>query len=188
MCDEAVHIKPLSLTYVPDHFKTQEMCNEAVRNKLTMLLFVPDPFWTQEICNKIVRTMPDAFHRIPDRFKTQEMCDKAVKDDSSSFQFVPDWFITRKWVDMRYDDYYDDGGDHWDDDGDKDKFFEWYDGYKKRKDQKASIKEGSYPLLGIHQDIGIGACQKKRKKKTETCGDKYRPFLCLMTGYKKCLA
>ena len=84
---------------------------------------------------------------------------------------------------MRYDDYDDDGGDHWDDDGDKYKFFEWYDGYKKRKDQKAS-----YPLLGIHQDIGIGACQKKRKKKTETCGDKYRPFLCLMTGCKRYLA
>ena len=40
------------------------------------------------------------------------MCDKAVKDDSSSLQFVLDWFITRKWVDMRCDDYYDDGGDH----------------------------------------------------------------------------
>ena len=52
--------------------------------------------------------MPDAFHCIPDRFKTQEMCDKAVWEDSSFLQFVPDWFITREWVDMCYDDYYDD--------------------------------------------------------------------------------
>ena len=28
---------------------------------------------------------------------------------------------------MWYDDYYDDNGGHWDDDNDKDKFFEWYD-------------------------------------------------------------
>ena len=32
MCNEAVHIEPLSLVYVPDYLKTQEMCNEAVKN------------------------------------------------------------------------------------------------------------------------------------------------------------
>ena len=40
------------------------------------------------------------------------MFDKSVKGDSSSLQFVPDWFVTREWVDMWYDDYYNDGGDH----------------------------------------------------------------------------
>ena len=36
---------------------------------------------------------------------------------------------------MWHDDYCDDDGDHWndDDDDDEDKYFEWYDGYKKRK-------------------------------------------------------
>ena len=58
-------MEPLSLAYVPDHFKTQEMCNEAVRNKLCRLLFVPDHFWTQEMRNEIMRTKPDAFHHIP---------------------------------------------------------------------------------------------------------------------------
>ena len=33
---------------------------------------------------------------------------------------------------MWHDDYCDDDGDHWNDD-DEDKYFEWYDGYKKRK-------------------------------------------------------
>ena len=47
--------------------------------------------------------------------KTKEMCDKAVKDDSSSLQFVLDWFVTREGLDMWYDDYYDDDGDHRDD-------------------------------------------------------------------------
>ena len=50
--------------------------------------------------------------------------DKAVWEDSSSLQYVPDWFITREWVDMWYDDYYDDDGGHWNDDNDEDKFFE----------------------------------------------------------------
>ena len=47
---------------------------------------------------------------------------------------------------MRYDDYYDDDGDHWDDDDNEDKFFEWYESYKKWKTQKASIKEELMPI------------------------------------------
>ena len=57
------------------------------------------------------------------------MCDKVVKDDSSSLQYVPDWFVTQQQIDLWYDGYYDDDRDHCTDD--KDKFFEWYDGYKK---------------------------------------------------------
>ena len=93
-----------------------------------------------------MRTMPDAFHRIPDRFKTQSMYEKAIKEDSSSSQFVPDWFVRREWMWMWYDDYYDDDGDHWDND-DEDKFFEGYDGYKKRKAQKASIEKELMPIV-----------------------------------------
>ena len=132
-------MEPLSLAYVPDHFKTQEMCNEAVRNKLCRLLFVPDHFWTQEMRNEIMRTKPDAFHHIPNQFKPQEMCEKVVKDDSSSLEHVPDWFVTRKWVDVWYDNYYGNDGDHWD--VDEEKYFQMLNGYNKRKTQKASIKE-----------------------------------------------
>ena len=70
MCNEAVRINPLSLTYVSDRFKTQEMCLEVVRNMACMLLFVTDHLRTQEMCNEIMRTIPKAFHRIPERFKT----------------------------------------------------------------------------------------------------------------------
>ena len=45
-----------------------------------------------------------------------------------------------------YDDYYDDDGGHLDDNDEKDSFFKWYDGYKKRKAQKASIKEELLPI------------------------------------------
>ena len=42
MCNEAVHIEPLSLEYVPDRFKTQRMCSETgVRNPY-MLRFMSE--------------------------------------------------------------------------------------------------------------------------------------------------
>ena len=60
------------------------------------------------------------------------MCEKAVKDDSSSLRFVPDWFVAQEQIDVWYDD------DYWYHD---DETIEWYKGYKKRKAQKAKIKE-----------------------------------------------
>ena len=102
------------LKYIPDHLKTQEMCDEAVDIGPRLLEFVPD------------------------HFKTQEMCDKALRDYLFSLRLVPDWFVTRERVCMLDDnsEYRDD-----DDDDDEDNFFKWYDGYKKRKAQKTSIKE-----------------------------------------------
>ena len=67
-----------------------------------------------------------------------------IRQCVNMLEFVPDWFVP-EWVDMSFDDYYDDDGGHWNDD-DEDKFFKWYDGYKKRKAQKASIKEGLLPI------------------------------------------
>ena len=57
-----------------------------------------------------------------------------MKKSPSSLQFVPDWFVTQGQVKIWHDD-----GDYWDDG--KDKFFKWYNGYKKWKAQKAKIKE-----------------------------------------------
>ena len=68
----------------------------------------------------------------PDHFKTQEMCNETVRDDSFSLQFVPNWFVTQHQVKLWRDD-----SEYCDDD----KFIEWYDCYKKRKAQKAKIKE-----------------------------------------------
>ena len=107
---------------------------------------IPDCFKTQKTCIKAVEVDSSFLQLVSGYFKMQEICDKAVKDDSSSLQFVPDWFIRREWVDMWYDDYYDDYGGHWDDDDDEDKSFELYDGYKKRKAQKVSIKEELLPI------------------------------------------
>ena len=55
-------------------------------------------------------------------------------------QCVPDWFVTRKGVYMWYDDSeYCDGDD-------EDNFFKRYDGDKRQKAQKASIKEQLMPI------------------------------------------
>ena len=42
---------------------------------------------------------------------------------------------------MWYDDYYNDDYGHCYENDNEDKFFEWYDGYKKRKAQNVKIKK-----------------------------------------------
>ena len=69
---------------------------------------------------------------------------------------------------MWYDDYYDDDGDHWDDDEDEDNFFEWHDGYKKRKAQKAKTKEELLPIAqhpSRYWDWCISEDEKKEPEK-----------------------
>ena len=65
------------------------------------------------------------------------MCDKTVRDYLFSLQFVPDVFVTQQQIDKWYDnDYvYDDN-----------EMIEWYEDYKKRKAQKAKIKEELLPI------------------------------------------
>ena len=67
-------------------------------------------------------------------------------------QYVSDWSVTRKGLSMWHDDYYNDDGDYWVTGGyDKDKYFEWCDGYKKSNTQKAKIKEELLPIA-CHPD------------------------------------
>ena len=41
---------------------------------------------------------------------------------------------------------------------------------KNGRRRKQILRKSFYLLLGIHQDIGIGACQKTRKKRQKNCG------------------
>ena len=140
MCNEAVDIDPLSLAFIPDHFKTAEMRIEALRMVLYPLPYVPDQCKTLEICEKAVEDDPWLLKYVPDHFKTQEICERPVEEDLSSLQYVPDMFVTQEQIDLWYDDseYYDDK--------DEDNFFKWYHSYKKQKTQKASIKEEFLPI------------------------------------------
>ena len=75
---------------------------------------------------------------VPEHFKTQEICDKAVIDDSTSLLFGPDWFVSQQQIKSWHDD---------DDFYDYDDIIEWYNGYLKRKAQKAKIKEELMPIV-----------------------------------------
>ena len=62
------------------------------------------------------------------------MCEGVVKKYPCSLQCVPDWFVRQERIDQ-WHDY-----DH------NDYFFEWYDGYQKRKVQKAKLREELMPI------------------------------------------
>ena len=120
--------------YVPGNFKAEKMCVKA--DEPEALEFVPDHLKTKKMCEGAVEVSPWQLKYVPDHFKTEKMCDKVVWEDPFSLQFVSDWFVTREELHMWYDD-----SEYCDGDDDEDNFFKWCDGYKKRKVQKASIKE-----------------------------------------------
>ena len=128
---------------IPDYSKAQEIYNEAVSNSCWLI------------------------GHVPDNFKTQKMCDKAIKDDPSFLQFIPDWFVTTEGTDMWCDDYYDGKDKFIEFTDDEDNFIEWYDGYKKRKAQKASIKEELLPIAWHPSRYWDWCMPEDKKKETE---------------------
>ena len=78
------------------------------------------------------------------------MCDKLVGDYLFFLQLVPDWFVTKQQVGIWYDDNYVYNDNE---------MIEWYEGYKKRKAQKATIKEKLMPISWHGED------EKKRDRK-----------------------
>ena len=122
--------------YVPGNFKAEKMCVKAVEDEPEALEFVPDHLKTKKMCEGAVEVSPWQLKYVPDHFKMEKMCDKVVWEDPFPVQFVSDWFVTREELHMWYDD-----SEYCDGDDDEDNFFKWCDGYKKRKVQKASIKE-----------------------------------------------
>ena len=93
---------------------------------------VPDCLKMQVMCINAVEVDSWHLHDVPDHLKTQKMCDGAAKYDPSSLQFVSNGLVTQQQIDAWYDDNY------W---YHNDELIEWYEGYKKRKAQKAKIKE-----------------------------------------------
>ena len=148
MCNEAVAQFPYALYYVPDYLKTKEMCDDAVDNNPAVLFLVPDRFKTKGMCIEALEVDPWSLYDIPDNLKTEETCNKAVEDDPSSLQYVSDWFVIKQQLDIWYDD------DYWYHDDD---LIEWQEGYKKRKAQKAKIKEELLPVVW-HPDCVMDWC------------------------------
>ena len=150
-----MHEEPAVFFLVPDHFKTEEMCIKALEAAIWQLKDVPDHFKTQEMCIKAVEVDPWQLGDVPDHIKTQEICNKAVKDYLFSLRLVPDWFVTQQKTDVWYDDdyVYNDN-----------KMIEWYKGYKKRKEQKAKLKDELVPTAWHPSRWLNGVFLKMRKK------------------------
>ena len=110
------------------------------------------------MCIKALEEGPRQLNDIPDYLKTQKMCDKAVRDDPYSLQYVPDWFVIQEQIDAWYDDKY------WNND---DEIIEWYNSYKKRRAQKASIKKELMPIAWHPSKWWDWCISKDEKKETE---------------------
>ena len=158
MCKCAIENNLWVLRYVPDHFKTKKMCNEAVRRKSYTLRYVPDHFKTKRMCERALRMDPYNLEFVPDYFKIQKICDKAVKGDPYSLLFVPDWFVTHQQLKIWHDD---------DEYCNSYELIEWYNGCKKRKAQKASIKEGLLPIAWLPSRWWDWCLPEDEKKETE---------------------
>ena len=104
---------------------------------LGLMKFVPDHYKRKKIYNEAVCNDPYTLRHVPEHYKTQKMCDDVVWGNAISLQYVPDYFVTQQQIKLWHDGTY-----YCNDDG----RIKWYDGYKKRKAQKASIKEELMPI------------------------------------------
>ena len=108
------------------------MCNEGMHIEPYSLAFVPDCFKTQEMCDKAVEIDPFILWHVPDNLKMQRMCIRAVEADPGLLKYIPDWFVIQQQIKIwRVEDEY----------CDDDELIKWYEGYQKRKAQKAKMKE-----------------------------------------------
>ena len=154
-CIKAVRRNSHALGHVPDYLNTQKICNVTIRENPAAFFLLPDRFKTPELCEIAVGVDPWQLNDIPDYLKTKKMCDDVVWSDPYSLQFVPDWFVTHQQIKIWRDD------DEYCDDNE---LIEWYDGYQKRKEQKAPIKEELLPIAW-HPDRVMDWCMSEDEKR-----------------------
>ena len=134
------------------------MYNEVVRNNSYALRHVPDHFKTQQMCERTVEIVSWSLAYVPDHFKTQQMCERAVEKDLCLPEYVPNWFVTQGQIKSWHDD------DEYCNDN---RMIEWFDSYKKRKAQKASIKEELLPIAWHPSRYWDWCMSENEKKETE---------------------
>ena len=100
-----------------------------------VLRCVPDHLKTKKMCEKAVEAGPWLLYHVPDCFKTEKMCERAVAKSLWALEYVPDQFVAQGQIKLWDDDHCNDN-----------KPIKWQEGYKKRKTQKARIKEELMPI------------------------------------------
>ena len=87
------------------------------------------------------------------------MCDKIVRKCPSSLMYAPDWFVTQQQIKLWHDD-----DEYCDDD---DELIEWYEGYQKRRIQKAQIQKELLPIAWHPSRYWDWCMSEDEKKETE---------------------
>ena len=112
------------------------MCIKAVEVDPWQLKFV---LFTQEMWNKAVDDCSWQLKYVPNQHKTREICNRAVsRHGLCLLENVLDWF--KGVIQQKIKIWYDTGSLY------DDSLTEWYNGYQKRKAQKAKIKEELLPV------------------------------------------
>ena len=155
MCDKAVEGDSWLFKYVPDNLKAQGMCGKAVEKAPWLLYNVPACFIMQRMCNGAVKICSLTLEYVPNQLKAQEMCNDAVRGGPCNLRHVPDWLVTQQQIKIWHDDaYYCNDNE----------MIKWYEGYKKRKAQKAKIKKELMPIAW-HPDCVMDWCMSEEEKK-----------------------
>ena len=106
------------------------------------------------------------------------MCNKAVEAGQWLLDGVPDWFATQGRLKIWYDE---------DDYCNDNKLIKWYEGYKRRRAQKAQIKKELMPIAW-HPSRQWGWCVSEDEiRDTEALWAYTQAFLDLVAGYKNFL-
>ena len=106
----------------------------------------------QGICEWAVYKNPWMLNYVPDHFKIREMCDDAVMENPLLLRYVPDWSVTQQLTEL------------WNDCCNDDEIIEWFEGYKKRKAQKAKMKEELLPIAW-HPSCVMEWCMSEDEKR-----------------------
>ena len=114
------------------------MCNKAIEEDPWFLANVPDHFKTPEMFERAFEKNSYTLEFIPNHLKTEEICEIAVVDDLWTLRFASDQYVTQELIKTWHDD-----DDYCIDDNE---LFKWYDGYEKRKAQKARIEKELMPV------------------------------------------
>ena len=129
---------------------------KTVKKEAETLEHVPDYFKAQEACIKAIEKEAQSLEHVPDHFKTEEMWKRAIEADLHTLVFCPDSFVTQEQIKSWHDDDYDD-----------DEAPGWYEGYQKRKAQKAQIKKELMPIAWHPSRWWDWCIPEDEKKETE---------------------
>ena len=106
------------------------------------------------MCDKVIEIDPFTLWHVPDNLNMQGIRSTAVEAGLGLSEYVPDWFVTQQIKIWRDDNGY----------CNDDELIKWYEGYQKRKAQKAKIKEKLSPIAW-HPNRVMDWCMSEDEKR-----------------------